>query len=163
VLAAEPGLLVTDTASREETRCRQFHGWLSLDIGGGSKILHEVTATVGLPQTTATGMRVPVRWEPAGAQRLLPSFAGELEFVCGRPGTVLTLRGSYSVPFGAIGRVGDGLAGRRLGRRVLQSYLDATATRLDKAVARYVAMPTHRPAPTGVDEPGEIGPENCIG
>ena len=139
VLADEPGLLVADAASAHERRRRRFRGHLSLDVGSGTTVQHEVMATIGFEQTTETGVRVPVRWEPVGGEHLLPSFAGEFELTSGRPGTVLTLRGQYTIPLSAVGRVVDRLAGQRVAHRVLEAHVEATARRLDDAVARRAA------------------------
>ena len=140
VLADEPGLLVAaDAASADERRRRCFRGHLSLDLGSGTTVQHELMATFGLEQATENGVRLPVHWEPAGDEHLLPSFAGEFELTSGRPGTVMTLRGRYTVPLAAVGRLVDRLAGQRVAHRVLEAHVEATGRRLDEAVAHRVA------------------------
>ena len=100
VLADAPGLLVADAVAADERRRRRFRGHLSLDLGRGTTMRHEVTATIGIAERTETGVRVPVRWEPAGGERLLPSFAGEFELTSGRPGAVLTIAWPLHRPAG---------------------------------------------------------------
>lgn len=93
---------------------------------------------------------------------MFPSFVGEVAVSEARPGTVLVLRGTYTVPLGWIGRPGDVVAGRRLAHRVLCDHMDAVATLVDAAVTRQAASVGARRADAAPDGLA-LGPENFIG
>ena len=63
---------------------------------------------------------------------VFPVFDGELSVERDEQGAaVLWLRGVYAVPFGPVGRFGDGVGGRRVARRCIAGFLDDIARRLD--------------------------------
>jgi hypothetical protein len=90
---------------------------------------------------------------------MFPTFAGEIVASAERPGVRLTLRGTYTVPLGWLGRVGDSVAGRKLAHRVLDDHMERVAERLDEAVGRQAAR-IAQPSAELVDGPGS---ENFIG
>jgi hypothetical protein len=73
-------------------------------------------------------------WHAALHPDVFPVFEGEIAVELGeRGGAVLSLRGLYDVPFGTLGRFGDGLAGRRIARHCVAGFLDDVARRIDVA------------------------------
>jgi GAF domain-containing protein len=61
--------------------------------------------------------------------------------------SLLTVRGTYTVPLGPVGRFGDGVIGRRLARQSLAAFVEGLARRLDGAANRQAAELSWQPAP----------------
>lgn len=137
LLRDDPGSVFVDGSTTvEQRRSRRFAVPVSAAVGSGTAVEQLVdleVGTVGVEGNTAT---VPLRWEPVGRQRLLPTFAGELVLRADGPGrTDVELHGSYRVPLGpVVGRFGDTLVGRRIARQSLADLLDRTARRIDEVV-----------------------------
>lgn len=101
---------------------------------GVGPLRHEIVLSVG--QSVDHGNRVVRRltWEAALHPDRFPVFDGEIAVELDDGGAaVLTLRGLYDVPFGTLGRFGDGLAGRRVARHCVAGFLEDVARRLDVA------------------------------
>lgn len=160
VLAEDPGIVVA--AAGEGTRRSRFQAVLSLDLGAGAAVQQEVIATVGPAAAAGGGFVLPLSWRPVGHERVFPSFVGEVVVSEARPGTVLVLRGTYTVPLGWVGRLGDAVAGRRLAHRVLTTHMDAVAQRLGEAVARQAASVGEYPIDAALDGL-TVSAENFIG
>lgn len=111
---------------------------------GVGPIRHEIVLTVG--HAVDHGNRVVRRlmWEAALHPDRFPVFDGEIAVEVDDAGAaVLSLRGVYDVPFGTLGRFGDGLAGRRVARHCVAGFLEDVARRLDIAAEPLAA---HEPA-----------------
>lgn len=161
VLVADPGSVVADCVTSEERRERRVQTALAVDIGGGG-LHHSVTVEFGPLRATEDSVTLAVCWHAVGHDRLLPSFEGELEVRQDGTGSVLTLRGTYTVPLGPLGRFGDGIAGRRLARQSLRAFVERAARRLDSHVDRTLdAAPWHPDTyPVSLRE---VGAENFFG
>jgi hypothetical protein len=112
---------------------------LVVDLGDGLTLHQEVALHIGTPRHAEGEVWLPVRWVAVGRQRVLPSFEGVLELrhdeLCGDDARIQLL-GTYTVPFGFLGRFGDGVRGRRIARRSLESLAAELAERFDRRVAQ---------------------------
>lgn len=133
VVTEEPGILVAADATASGRGGGPFSGALAMDIGDGTKVEQAVVGELGPPLWADDALVVPVRWQPASHEHLLPAFAGEFELTASPTGTRLVLRGLYTIPLGPAGRVGDRVVGRRVAQRVLDGHLESVAARLDEA------------------------------
>lgn len=173
VFRDDPGAaFAPGTATSEERRNRRFVVGLAAPVGSGAAIDHDVELRVGTPTIDDSEARVPIDWTPTGHQRLLPEFHGVLVLRTeGRGRTSLELRGSYAVPLGPVGRFGDAVVGRRIGRTSVAALLERLARNLDQEVDRSADVVTLGPTPYNVDlretEPETISngsrPEHFIG
>jgi hypothetical protein len=104
------------------------------------------------PSEIADGEIVlPLSWHASGHEHLLPTFSGAIEISAAGAGTRLRLTGRYTVPFGVVGRFGDGVLGRRVAHRSLESLVHGFACRLEsRAHLRHDAAASH-PGPLVLD------------
>lgn len=139
LLRTDPGSVFVDGPTTvEQRRTRRFAVAVSAAVGSGTAIEQLVDLEVGKVDVEGGTATVPIRWGPAGHQRLLPTFDGELVLRADGSGrTDVELHGAYRVPLGpVVGRFGDTLVGRRVARQSLRELLDHTARRLDEVVDR---------------------------
>lgn len=162
VLIGDPGCVVADTCSADDRKARCFHTSLGVEVGAGGSLHQEVLVAVGLARSRDDTITLPMRWNPAGHEHLLPSFEGELDVSRDGPGSRVVLRGAYTVPLGLLGRFGDGVAGRRLAHRSLGAFVGKAARRLDAEVNRRHESIAWHPAPYPVAV-YETPSENYIG
>lgn len=122
-----------DAATHQDSPTRTV---LTVDLGSGTSVHQEVLVHLGVAHTTEAALVVPVAWEATGRKRVLPSFAGELEASEADDGTRLRLHGTYAVPLGVIGRIGNGVVGWRLACRSLEVLLVGVGRRVEVEVDR---------------------------
>lgn len=139
------------------------HTVLTVEVGAGASVRQEVLIDAGPLETTDTGAKLPLRWRAAGRPHLFPTFAGELEVEPDGKGARLMLRGSYIVPLGPIGTLGDEFAGRRLARQSLATYLQDIAARIDAEVTEAGAISDPPPEVHEVTPRETVGSENYLG
>lgn len=164
VLADVPGEVLGGQCSPEDRAARRFSAVVPLDVGGGATVHQDVTVDVGLARHDDARCTLALRWTATGHERWLPSFEGELALSNVGRRTELALCGTYTVPFGALGRFGDGLAGRRIARRSLALFVEELADRIDGEVDRRVESVSWRPAPYPVSlREDRAGSEHFIG
>lgn len=156
VLAEEPGILVAADTTASGRGGGPFKGALAMEIGDGTKLEQALEGELGPLAWADDALVLPVRWQPASHEHLLPAFAGEFELTTQPAGTRLVLRGLYTVPLGPAGRVGDRVAGRRLAQRVLDGHLESVGVRLDEAARHAAAVAQERSGPA-------LAPETFIG
>ena len=159
LIAHDPGVVVTTAATDDERRDRRFHTELAVDLGAGTSVKQEIVVQLGVAVATAHAVRLPVRWEPTGHQPLFPTFEGDFVVSVDRSGPRLALRGRYTIPLGWVGRLGDGVVGKRLARRVLTAHLEGVARRLDDEVASRGVASAPKAGLASVD----LDSENFIG
>jgi len=150
VLADDAATVLAGACSVEERRARRYLVTLAVDIGAGACLQQEVALEADLPHRAGDQCVLPIRWHATGHEPLVPSFDGELTVSGDTLHTQLAVRGTYTVPLGPLGRFGEGLAGRRVARRSLMSYLEQLARRLDGEVDRRNESVGWRPAPYAV-------------
>lgn len=159
VLHDDPGRALADAVVPEERSRRVVPVELAVDVGSTAAVEHEVLVQLGTLSARGDEVVVPLSWKPIGHERLLPDFDGSLVARVDDDGhTQLVLGGVYDIPFGAVGRFGDSLVGRRVARRSLASLLERVAGRLDAEVDRRAEDFSWRPAPYPVDLREGAGP-----
>lgn len=165
LLARDPGPLFVERCSAEDRRRRRFTTALTVELGSGVGLHHDVEVHLGPHRSAGADVVLPVRWLPAGHERLFPSFDGELTVTEDDGRTLLVLEGHYTIPLGALGRLGDGVAGTHVASRSVGRFLASVATRLETAVARRDGAHPLRPSPPAAshDAAREIGSENYVG
>jgi hypothetical protein len=137
ILLDDPVTAFCDEFAEEVRESRRLPAHLAVDVSGGASVQQEVEIRLGVARSTGKGgVTLPLTWEPRAHHRVLPSFRGELEASPDRSGTAISLRGTYDVPLGPVGRFGDDVAGRQLAQRSLATYLEQIAHRLDAEVDR---------------------------
>ncbi len=104
---------------------------LRFQIGGGA-ITHRVEPEVGPLQSEAASLCVPLHWKAVEHPHLFPVMDGKLQ-ISDINGCQIELRlvGEYRTPLGAVGALGDALAGRRVAEKTLQDFLAGVAQRLE--------------------------------
>ena len=128
----------------------RYHAEIVVDMGGGSSVHQVVVLEIG-PLDRETGhLRCPLTWTPVGRQRVLPRFEGTLEVTEDRDGSAMSLTGSYRPPLGAVGAVGDAVAGRHVAQQSVGAFADELARRVEVAVDRAQSS-GWRPAPYASD------------
>ncbi|HET6771900.1 MAG TPA: hypothetical protein VFH36_01240 [Acidimicrobiales bacterium] len=121
---------------------------LVVGLGTGKSVSKEVEVEVGNASRGDGVTTVPLHWHASGRDRLFPSFDGALEASAEALGaSLLTVRGTYTVPLGPVGRFGDGVIGRRLARQSLAAFVEGVARRLDGEAHRRAAAVSWHPAP----------------
>jgi hypothetical protein len=121
---------------------------LVVGLGASGSVSKEVEVDVGNASSGDGVTTVPLHWHTSGRDRLFPSFDGVLEASAEALGaSLLTVRGTYTVPLGPVGRFGDGVIGRRLARQSLAAFVEGLARRLDGEAHRRAAAVSWHPAP----------------
>lgn len=153
VLLNDPGAVLSEPSTVGERDATRFRSELSVDVGAGASMHQEVIVELGVSHSTETRFVMPVAWHAGRRERLFPRFNGELELSESAGGVLLRLNGVYTVPLGAIGRVGDAVVGWRLAPRSLCELLERLAWRLESEVERRVDRA--RPSPPDLVAPTE--------
>ena len=112
---------------------------LRFEIGGGA-ITRRVEAEVGPLGTGPASLRVPLKWKAAEHPNLFPVMDAELH-ISDADGNHVELRlvGEYRPPLGAIGALGDALAGGRVAEKSLQRFVTEVARRLEPKLVEHAA------------------------
>jgi hypothetical protein len=118
---------------------------LGVTLGAGASVHQAVALRVAPPRALENGLILPLSWRASGHDRLLPTFEGELEISKRRSLTRVRLAGTYTVPLGLVGRVGDGVVGWRVARRSIDALVERVARRLESAVRSRAIMVDARP------------------
>ncbi|MEJ7844924.1 MAG: hypothetical protein WKF93_04720 [Acidimicrobiales bacterium] len=149
VLIDDPATVLADGPTAGDRRAHYVRTVLSLDVGSGASLEQEVEVEFDAPRRSVDddGVVMALRWHATGHERLLPTFSGALSVTPATKGSHLALSGHYRVPLGAAGRFGDGLAGRRIARQTLETFVAEMGGRLDAAVVRRIDATPHHPAP----------------
>jgi hypothetical protein len=130
---------------------------LRVQVGGGS-IGRRIHAHVGpmeisppTPDVASRILTVPLSWQAAEHPALFPTMNGQLVIrPAGDDAIELDLTGEYTPPLGAIGAIGDRLAGHEAATASLRSYLHEIARRL---TAELAAHPPPSPFPPLSEHP----------
>lgn len=141
LLVADPKLIVGDCEQVSDRHDRVRSALvveMTVPPGLREQLLVEVLVRLGPVCARPGRVSLPLSWQARGWPRLFPTFDGSLDAAADADGTVLSLRGTYSVPLGPLGRFGDGLAGRRLARHAGSSFLEQAARRVE-------GQPPYRP------------------
>jgi hypothetical protein len=115
---------------------------LRVQVGGGS-IGRRIQAHVGpmeisppTPDVAARTLAVLVAWQAAEHPALFPTMNGQLVIrPAGDDAIELDLTGEHTPPLGAIGAIGDRLAGHEAAIASLRGYLHEVARRLTAELA----------------------------
>lgn len=154
ILVDDPGVMVAEQPTAVERRARAFRTTLHVGIGSGGGAEHDVVLQLGVGRVTEAALAIPVSWRAVGRHRAFPTFDGELEAIGEGGGARVVLRGTYRPPLGLLGGLGDRLAGRRLARQSLVSFVEHAAGRLVKEARRRAdaAPPSAPPYPLDLRE-----------
>jgi hypothetical protein len=105
---------------------------------GGTEMTRKVQAEVGPRVRGDHGIRVPLRWHAEQHPRWFPELEAELRLVpVGEATTELRLVGTYEPPLGALGALGDRVAGHRVAETALREFLVGVAQRLADALNKH--------------------------
>lgn len=105
--------------------------------GWPATLARTVVVRVGPVRRRDAELLVALTWEPDRSGALLPSLEADLQIApYGTSETILTLRGRYEPPAGALGRRVDGLVLHRLAEATVRAFLGDVRDRLDPAVRR---------------------------
>lgn len=162
VLSEAPGrvLCPPDRSGGATQGC--FETKLCLELGPGGQLEQQVRVEVGPTRPAGHGVRVPISWRAVGWERLFPAFEGILVAAPEGSGCRVDLRGAYTVPLGPLGGFGDGIAGRRLARQSLSTFLEQVAARIDEEAARRRDAVPPEPVRYRIAL-HEVGSENFVG
>lgn len=163
VLVEDPGAAFSATPTADTRAIRRFALDLGVDLGAGASIHQDVIVSLGAPRSADRVLVVPVEWHASGHEHLLPTFSGELEAAAAGDRTRLRLAGNYTVPLGVVGRFGDGVIGRRVARRSLESLVQRLAARLEATAHERVDAQTRHPGPRTVQFSDQPHPEIYVG
>jgi hypothetical protein len=163
VLLDHPGPVFSEAFTIDDQHRPRLSTELSVDLGAGASVHQEVMLQLGVTRCTETGVVVPVAWQAAGRERLFPTFDGELHAFEADTGTRLRLSGTYSVPFGGIGRIGNGVLGWRLAHRSLEDLLRRLADRIEAEAKRRLESVRRRSVPRPSSPPDWERSEMYIG
>jgi hypothetical protein len=141
VLEDDPDAVFNEVPRTRVRGAKRFRSVLGVDLGGGASLQQEVSVQLGVPRATEARFVLPLTWQATGRKRLLPAFEGELEASTAPVGTALRLVGTYSVPLGAVGRLGDRVVVERFARRSLRALVERLAVRLRSDVERRASSP----------------------
>jgi hypothetical protein len=142
VFMDNPGIALSERFSEEQRRSREFETELTAELGSGASVHQKVLIQLGAPQLIEGVLLIPVRWHAIGRERLFPAFEGELEVSSQKPpGTRLRLIGSYTVPLGPVGQVGEGIGGHRIATQSVTRYVEDVARRVEREIDRIVSVP----------------------
>ena len=128
---------------------------LSIDLGAGASVNQQITVHLGAPRSTGNGLVMPLSWEATGRFAWLPAFDGELDVGPASGGANVRLRGTYTVPLGVLGRVGDTVAGGRIARRSLAGLVERLAARLEREAEQTSASWIDYHEPLAAESPRE--------
>jgi hypothetical protein len=132
---------------------------LRVQVGGGS-IGRRVQVNLGPMQINpptldvpSRALEVPLSCQAAEHPALFPTMSGQLRIRHAGHDTIeLSLTGEYTPPLGAIGAIGDRLAGHDAATASLRGYLVEVARRLTAELTEHTPQPPFRPSrphPTG--------------
>jgi hypothetical protein len=142
---------VFDGRHRAGSPPRSFDAVITVELGSGTEVRQTVDVHAGRVHETDNGeLIMAVRWV-AERERVCPSFAGELRVLAGEGRRTLELAGTYQVPLGGLGLVGDATAGRRIAQLSLDRLVVDLARRLDRTVDAFVPGGTHAVPELDVD------------
>jgi hypothetical protein len=172
ILVDDPLRILADPATADDATGDGVHGvpngdhqadhltsTLTVWLAAGGSVSKDIEVEVGRLTTGDGVTTVPLHWRasgrdrlfPSGRDRLFPSFDGALEVRAEAVGSsLLTVRGTYTVPLGPVGRFGDGVIGRRLARQSLSAFVEGLARRLDGEANPQAAELSWHPAPYAV-------------
>ncbi len=158
ILRNNPDRVLSDRHRRDKVPGRTIRTSLTARFGSGAAAVQDVTIELGMLRGDEGSMSAPLRWTPVGNARLLPEFVGELSVTdSGVARRQLTISGGYEAPLGLVGRLGDAVLGRRVGRRTLTALVEVLARRVDEEAERQRRSTPHRRAPYNEDLSGRRG------
>ncbi|HEY8199435.1 MAG TPA: hypothetical protein VIF44_06650 [Candidatus Limnocylindrales bacterium] len=123
------------TPTKDATETRRYETDLGLPLRPGSqRTIFRKAALVelGVPETNATGLRVPIAWRSATMAPLFPVFAGALEVLPDE----LVLDGWYAPPGGSAGLVVDRALLNLAARGTARWFLDRIAEAIETPAGR---------------------------
>lgn len=106
---------------------------LTARVGPTEQLAKKVHLELGIAEIHRRGLVYPVSWTATGASALFPTLSADLILSHRGPeATLLTLEGTYQPPLGAVGRVVDRLALRRVAEATVRSWVERVAAALWK-------------------------------
>ena len=120
---------------------------LVVGLGAGGSVSIEVEVEVGNASRGDGVTTVPLHWTPAGATACSPASTWRPRGQRRGAGRLAADgAGHLHRALGSVGRFGDGVIGRRLGRQSLASFVEGVARRLDGEAHRRAAAVSWHPA-----------------
>jgi hypothetical protein len=106
---------------------------------GGEYIAKTVRVHAAFPRRGSDQTSVPITWEATGAPGLFPKLEGDLVIASLAPHlTQIALRGSYTPPFGAVGRALDRSLLHRIAEASVRSFVERLARAIEDERAQFV-------------------------
>ena len=138
VLRDRPGAVLGPPDPNRAPDARRWTTELAVRTRGGSSVGHEVEVELDRVRSDADGFDVALQWRPTAHDAVLPSFTGRLRIEPATPGatraSTVRLEGSYHVPLGPLGAVGDRVVGHRLAEESVAELLADVTARLKREV-----------------------------
>lgn len=106
---------------------------MKIGVAGSRLAAKAVRVRVGSPQQKAEGTTIPLTWDATGIPGLFPTMEADLVVAAVGPEmTQVALRGMYTPPLGALGRVLDRALLHRLAEASVKRFVDSIAGELER-------------------------------
>lgn len=101
----------------------------------GMSVRKRVEVVLGEPVNVGDWVRIPLSWTPTFPASLFPTLDGKLElFPLDPSSTRLTVSGTYTPPFDALGQNLDDMVMHSVAKATLQDLAEAVAEGIDRTL-----------------------------
>jgi hypothetical protein len=105
-------------------------------VGDDLRLARTVEITIGPPVTLPTKVSLPLKWQPSGAEALLPASEADLEIApLGEGATQLAISARYEAPLRSLGRALDQGMLIRAAEATVKDFLDRVGERIHRELS----------------------------